>query len=152
MPLRIALYQPEIPQNTGTILRLAACMGVGVDLIEPLGFIWNHPNFKRAVMDYLPHVDLVRHVDFEAFLLSKQKTGGRIIPVVVSGETSVFDFTFQDNDTILFGKESIGIPFELIEGYPSLTIPMPGRGRSLNLAIATTMVTTEAMRQLVFKK
>lgn len=150
MMLRLALYEPEIPQNTGTLLRLAACMGMGVDLIEPLGFIWNHPSFRRAVMDYLPHVDVVRHVDFEAFVLSKAQDGGRIVPVVVGGQTSLFEFVFQENDTLLFGKESTGIPHELIQGYPSIHIPMPGKGRSLNLAIAATMATTEAMRQLSF--
>ena len=123
-------------------------MGIGVDLIEPLGFIWNHPSFNRAVMDYLPLVDVVRHVDFEAFLLSKKHSAGRIVPVIVGGETPLFDFTFQEHDTLLFGKESSGIPPQLIQGYPSIHIPMPGQGRSLNLAIAATMGVTEGMRQV----
>lgn len=159
--MRIALYQPEIPQNTGTILRLAACMGIGVDIIEPCGFIWSHPNFKRAVMDYLPHVDVRRFCDVQEFLetyvtenfstdgnlaaLSMpenfvKKPEQRIIACIVSGGTSVYDFRFHPTDTILFGRESDGLPEHLTEALETIFIPMPGKLRSLNLATAVSFV------------
>lgn len=142
--MRIALYQPEIPQNTGTLIRLSACMGMGVDIIEPCGFIWNHPSFKRAVMDYLPHCDIKKFADFNEFKESKNK---RLVACIVQGGTPYYDFEFQKDDTILFGRESDGIPAELIQTMPSIYIPMPGKLRSLNLATAASMVVGEMMRQ-----
>lgn len=143
--MRIALFQPEIPQNTGTLLRLSACMGWGVDIIEPCGFIWNHPHFKRAVMDYLPHVDVRKFADFPEFLAAQSC---RVIPCIVGGKTSYYDFGFEHTDTILFGRESDGIPHHLIEEMESIHIPMPGKLRSLNLAIAASMVVGEGARQM----
>ncbi len=143
--LRFALFEPEIPQNTGTLLRLAACLNVGVDIIEPCGFVWNHPSFRRSVMDYIDYVSYVRHVDLEAFTASAK---GRIIPVIVSGQTPLYDFSFLPDDILLFGKESTGIPQALIQGMPSLCIPMQGGCRSLNLALAATMAISEAVRQV----
>ncbi len=144
--MRIALFQPEIPQNTGTILRLCACLNLGIDIIEPCGFIWNHPQFKRAVMDYLPHVHVRRFSDFEEFKLAQE---GRIIPCILEGETSYYAFSFASSDTILFGKESTGIPKELTKYLSSIFIPMEGGLRSLNLATSVSMVAGEGIRQLL---
>jgi tRNA (cytidine/uridine-2'-O-)-methyltransferase len=151
MSLTLALFEPEIPQNTGTLLRLGACMNVSVDIIEPCGFVWNHPSFRRSVMDYMDHVQCRRYADFETFMMARP---GRTIAVIVSGETPLYDFQFQPGDTLLFGKESTGIPSDLIHGLPSIHIPMPGRllvnegCRSLNLATAAAMVVAEAVRQV----
>lgn len=143
--MRLALYQPEIPQNTGTLLRLSACMGIGVDIIEPCGFIWDHPHFRRAVMDYLPHVDVKKYADFEEFRIFKNTS--RLVACVVEGKTPYYDFQFQKGDTLLFGRESDGIPFALLKGIETISIPMPGKGRSLNLATAASMIVGEALRQ-----
>ena len=142
--MRIALYQPEIPQNTGTILRLAACMGLGVDIIEPCGFIWSHPQFKRAVMDYLPHVHVQRFCDTEEFF--DERKDNRVIACIVSGKTSVYDFTFRDTDTLLFGRESEGIPSVITDALETISIPMPGKLRSLNLATVVSFVAGVALR------
>ncbi len=142
--MRLGLFEPEIPQNTGTLLRFGACLGVGVDIIEPCGFVWNHPSFKRAVMDYSDHVDCRRYSDFIDFM---QDRPGRVVPVIVSGKTALYDFHFHPNDTLLFGKESTGIPHDLIQGMPSVFISMVGKCRSLNLATAAAMAVSEAVRQ-----
>ena len=149
--MRIALFQPEIPQNTGTILRLAACMNIPVDIIEPCGFIWNHPSFKRSVMDYIDCVDVVRHPALEDFYA---KTHGRIIVCDVGGDTSLYDMTFQRDDVLLFGQESVGLPHDVRTRHTSLHIPMPGNNvnpdcRSLNLAVSVGMVVGAGMAQIL---
>jgi tRNA (cytidine/uridine-2'-O-)-methyltransferase len=144
--LHLALYQPEIPHNTGTLLRLGACLGVHIDIIEPCGFIWNHPSLKRSGMDYLEKVSYARFRDFEEFLETYQKTH-RIIAVAPQGKTSFYDFHFQKDDILLMGRESDGLPQEILEKLDSITIPMTGDVRSLNLAISAAIVITEALRQ-----
>lgn len=146
--MRIALFQPEIPQNAGTILRLAACMNMPVDMIEPCGFIWNHASFRRSVMDYIDYVDVTRHPSMEDFYAA---TSGRIIVCDVRGQTSLYDMTFHHDDVLLFGQESIGLPDDVRTRHPSLFIPMPANAvhpscRSLNLAVSVGMVVAVALR------
>lgn len=150
--MRIALFEPEIAQNTGTILRLGACFHMGIDIIEPCGFIWNHPTFRRSVMDYIESVDCNRYADIESFL--NRPTMGRTFAVVVDGEQSIYDIAFEPTDTFLFGKESTGLPMSIESQLPTLHIPMPGsnhihRPPSLNLAMAVAIVMGEGVRQTV---
>lgn len=149
MMLHLALFQPEIPHNTGTLLRLGACLGIHIDIIEPCGFIWNHPSLKRAGMDYLDKVSYKRFFDFEEFLENYYDTH-RIIAVAPQGKQSFYHFHFQSNDILLMGRESDGLPQDILERLDSIMIPMSGDVRSLNLAISAAMVITEAMRQTHF--
>jgi tRNA (cytidine/uridine-2'-O-)-methyltransferase len=148
--MRIALFEPEIAQNTGTILRLGACFHMGVDIIEPCGFIWNHPTFRRSVMDYIDVVDCHRYDSIENFL--NRPTKGHTFAVVVGGAQSIYDVTFEPTDTLLFGKESTGLPHSVQSHFQTLHIPMPGahathRPPSLNLATAVAIVMGEGVRQ-----
>ena len=143
--MRLALFEPDIPQNTGTILRLAACMGVGVDIIEPCGFVWSDRLLRRAGMDYLERVDLIRHVSWEAYLEARH---GRLVLLTTQGDRSYTDFTFEDGDTLLLGRESAGVPDE-VHGTADtrLVVPMRDGERALNVAITAAMVLGEALRQ-----
>ncbi|WP_033444408.1 tRNA (cytidine(34)-2'-O)-methyltransferase [Candidatus Odyssella thessalonicensis] len=143
--MRLALYQPEIPQNAGTLMRLAACLGVPLDIIEPCGFIWQDQKLQRAGMDYIELANVQRHASFEAF---KANIPQRLILVDTKAATSFLDFSFQKNDILLMGKESVGVPESVFEAIPDrVIIPMlPGR-RSLNVAVAAAMVLGEALRQ-----
>lgn len=146
---RIALYQPDIAGNTGTILRLAACLGVEVDLVEPAGFDATDRNLKRAGMDYLAMAALTRHEDFAAFDARRRKFGRRLVLFSTKAEQPYAAFSFGPGDTLLFGRESAGVPKEVHDlADARLTIPMPGRGRSLNVAMSVAMAAGEAMRQL----
>lgn len=146
---RIALYQPDIAGNTGTILRLAACLGVGVDIIEPAGFDLSDRNLRRAGMDYLEMAALTRHVDFDRFQEWRQREGRRLLLFSTRAALPYTDFSFADGDILLFGRESAGVPEHVHDKADErLTIPMPGGGRSLNLALSAAMVAGEAMRQL----
>jgi len=147
--MRLALYQPDIPQNTGTILRLAACMGRAVDIIEPAGFDLSDRALKRAALDYLPYVRIRRHDDFEQFQRAARSGGSRIILLSSRGKTPYTQFRFGENDILLLGRESAGVPhgvFEAIEH--SVVIPIEAPLRSLNVAVAAAMVLGEAMRQV----
>ncbi|MCU0832429.1 MAG: tRNA (cytidine(34)-2'-O)-methyltransferase [Rhizobiaceae bacterium] len=146
---RIALYQPDIAGNTGTILRTAACLGFGVDLIEPAGFDATDRALRRAGMDYLEMAALTRHVDWAAFLAACRAEGPprRIVIATTRAETSYRDFTFTPQDTILFGRESAGLPDAIhAMGFPAITIPMHPGARSLNLAISVAIIAAEAER------
>ena len=144
--MRIVLYQPDIPQNTGTILRTAVCLGVGVDIIEPCGFLWDDKLLKRAGMDYLPKAMLTKHLSWEAFLANKPK--GRLILLTTKATQSYTHFTFQPDDLLLFGRESCGVPDEVHQTADvRLRIPMQPGERSLNLAVSCAIVTAEALRQ-----
>jgi len=146
---RIALYQPDIAGNTGTILRLAACLGVGVDIIEPAGFDLSDRNLKRAGMDYLEMAALTRHVDFERFEEWRRAEKRRLVLLSTRATLPYTDFVYADGDVLLFGRESAGVPDHVhAVADERLTIPMPGGGRSLNLAMSTAMAAGEAMRQL----
>ncbi|UVK47026.1 tRNA (cytidine(34)-2'-O)-methyltransferase [Mesorhizobium sp. AR07] len=147
--LRIALYQPDIAGNTGTILRFAACLGLGVDIIEPAGFPLSDKALKRAGMDYLEMADLTRHVDWHAFD-NWRKVGARRLVLLSTKATNVYTgFTFARGDILLFGRESAGVPDLVHQAADArLTIPMQGPARSINVALSVAMVAGEAIRQL----
>ena len=144
--MRLALYQPDIPQNTGTILRLAACLGVPVDLVEPCGFVWNDRRLRRAGMDYLEGVDLTRHESWLAFRTARGP--GRLVLLTTAGDIAYTEFAFRPSDTLLLGRESAGVPAEVHQAAEArLVIPMAVAARALNVAVAAAMVLGEARRQ-----
>ena len=146
--MRLALYQPDIPQNTGTILRLAACLGVPVDVIGPTGFDMTDRALKRAGMDYLEFADITRHVDFAAFDSARQVSGQRLILLTTKAETTHLAFAFQATDTLLLGRESAGAPDEVHAAADArIRIPLVPGLRSLNIAVAGALVLGEALRQ-----
>jgi tRNA (cytidine/uridine-2'-O-)-methyltransferase len=148
--MRLALYQPDIPQNTGTILRLAACLGVPVDLIGPAGFDFSDRSFRRAGLDYLEHVDLTRHESFEAFERGRtlHTPPSRLVLLTTHAETAHFAFEFSDHDVLLLGRESAGVPAAVHEVADArVRIPVRAGLRSLNIAVAAAMVLGEALRQ-----
>ena len=143
--MRLALYQPDIPQNAGTILRLAACLDVAVDVIGPAGFDMSDRNLRRAGLDYLNHVEIVRHVSFAAFLAARR---GRLVLLTTAGDTAYTDFAFARDDVLLLGRESAGVPREVHERADArILVPMRPGLRSLNVAVAGAMVMGEALRQ-----
>ena len=143
--MRIALYQPDIPQNTGTILRLAACLGVAVDIIEPAGFDVTDRALRRAGLDYLDHVAISRHECFETFCSANT---GRIILLTSHATAFHHHFKFEPGDTLLLGRESSGVPARVHDRADArLRIAMPPGLRSLNIAVATAIVLGEALRQ-----
>lgn len=143
--MRLALFEPDIPQNTGAVLRLAACMGIGVDLIEPAGFILSDKRLRRAGMDYLDLVPLTRHESWDAF---RKARSGRLVLLTTRGEMPFTDFAFMPTDTLLLGRESAGAPDIVHECADArLRIPMAPGARSLNVALAAAMVLSEALRQ-----
>lgn len=146
--MRLALYQPDIPQNTGTILRTAACLGVPVDLIEPAGFDITDRALRRAGLDYLAHVEIARHASFAAFDAGRRAQGRRLVLLTTRGETSYAAFAFAPGDTLLLGRESAGVP-EAVHAAADACIRIPIRPglRSLNVAVAAAMVLGEALRQ-----
>jgi tRNA (cytidine/uridine-2'-O-)-methyltransferase len=146
--MRIALYQPDIPQNAGTILRLAACLGIEAHIIEPAGFPTTDRAFRRAGMDYLDQVALVRHTSFEAFERWRAREGARLIVLTTHASTPYLDHAFRAGDILLFGRESAGVPEEVHRAADArLVIPMRAGLRSLNVAVAAAMVIGEAIRQ-----
>jgi tRNA (cytidine/uridine-2'-O-)-methyltransferase len=143
--MRIALYQPEIPGNVGAILRLAACLAVGVDIIEPCGFIWSDARVKRAGMDYIDHVSIKRHLGWTEFNAAQQ---GRLILLSTRAEQAVTKFRFETSDTLLFGQESAGVPAVVREVCEaSVRIPLATGVRSLNVAVSAGIALHEALRQ-----
>lgn len=146
--MHIALFQPDIPQNLGTILRMAACFNLPVDIIEPCGFVFNDQRLKRSGMDYLDKVSLKRHADWSHFLGQKPPTN-RIVLLTTKTNQYFTDFIFQPNDILLFGRESAGVPEEIHQIVDErVTIPMHPECRSLNVAISCALVVGEALRQL----
>ncbi len=144
--MRLALYQPDIPQNTGTILRLAACLGVGVDIIGPAGFDLSDRAFKRAGLDYLEKAAMTPHVSWEAFLSGRAP--GRLVLVTTKAATPHHEFLFEAGDTLLLGRESAGVP-EKVHGAADARVRIPMRDgvRSLNVAVAAAIVLGEGLRQ-----
>lgn len=144
--MRLALYQPDIPQNAGTLLRTAACLGIAVDVVEPCGFVLDDRRLRRAGMDYLQGVSLARHASWQAFLATR--TPGRIVLLTTRAETAYTDFAFRPDDTLLLGRESAGVPeFVHAAADARLVVPLRPGHRSLNVAIAAAMVLGEALRQ-----
>ncbi len=147
-PMRIALYQPEIAGNLGTILRTCACLDVSVDIIEPCGFPFSDRSLKRAGMDYFDHVDYTRHADWDAFRASVDSQESRIILLSSKAEASYFEFAYRKDDILLFGSEGSGVPLTVHEQCDGrITIPMRPGMRSLNLAVSAGMALGEALRQ-----
>ncbi len=147
--MHLALYEPDIPQNTGTILRLCACLGIAAHIIEPAGFPITDRAFRRAGMDYLDAVELTRHASFEAFEAWRRQAGGRLVLLTTAATQSYLDFAYRESDMLLLGRESAGVPEAVHTAADArLRIPMSGGMRSLNVAMATAMVTGEALRQV----
>ncbi|HER26297.1 MAG TPA: tRNA (cytidine(34)-2'-O)-methyltransferase [Rhodospirillales bacterium] len=150
--MRLALFQPDIPQNTGTLLRTAACLGVVVDLIEPCGFVFSEKGLKRAGMDYLAAVELVRHLSWQAFAESDTRRQGRLVLLSTRSATPYTDVKFTAHDILMVGRESAGVPDDVYQSADlTVTIPMVPDSRSLNVAIAAAMVLGEALRQIAQK-
>jgi tRNA (cytidine/uridine-2'-O-)-methyltransferase len=146
--IRIALYQPDIAQNTGTILRLCACLGVEAHIIEPAGFPASDRAFRRAGLDYLDQVSIVRHIDWRAFEAWRRDIGARLLLFTTSGAASYLDFGYRNGDLLMFGRESAGVPDDVHGAADArLLIPMREGLRSLNVAISAAMATGEALRQ-----
>ena len=144
--MRIALFEPEIAGNVGAVLRLGACLGVPVDLIEPLGFEWDDRRVRRTAMDYIDHVDVTRHAGFEAFRASVQPRS--LVLFTTKAEASAYEFWFDPDDILLFGKESAGVPAAVAQTCAArVRIPMRPEVRSLNLATTTALALGEALRQ-----
>ena len=146
--IRVALYQPDIAPNTGTILRLCACLGVEAHIVEPAGFPASDRAFRRAGMDYIDQVKLTRHVDWAAFTAWRRKDGGRLLLLTTAATTSYLDHRFAGGDILLLGRESAGVPQEVHAAVDRrLRIPMRPGLRSLNVAMAAALVSGEALRQ-----
>ncbi|GGB05044.1 tRNA (cytidine(34)-2'-O)-methyltransferase [Brucella endophytica] len=149
MPLHIALYQPDIPGNTGTILRMAACLGIAVDVIEPAGFDISDRALKRAGMDYLEQAALTRHLDWAHFEAWRKRENRRLVLFSTKAAEPYTRFAFKPGDVLLFGRESSGVPDHVHESADArLLIPMVKNARSLNLALTAAMAAGEALRQL----
>ncbi len=146
--VRLALYQPDIPQNMGTLLRFGACLNVPVDVIGPTGFDMSDRSLKRAAMDYITRSDLTRHISFDRFLDSDQRKSGRLILSTTKATTIYTDFEFLQGDIILLGRESSGVPEHVVQASDAqIKIPMARDVRSLNIAVAGAMIIGEALRQ-----
>ena len=148
--VRLALYQPDIPQNTGTMLRLAACLGVAVDVIGPTGFDMTDRALRRAGLDYLDHVAITRHISFAAFDTARRSAdaASRLVLLTTRGQVAHVDFTFAPGDTLLVGRESAGVPDDVHDvAAAQVRIPMRPGLRSLNVAVSAAIVLGEALRQ-----
>lgn len=149
--MRLALYQPDIPQNTGTLLRLGACLDLAIDIIEPCGFLFNEKAMRRAGMDYLDLSNYRRHNSWNDFLEYRREHPdeyGRIILLTTHGKQSFTDFAFAPNDIILMGRESAGVPENVHNMADArLLIPMNPNARSINMAVSAAMAVSEALRQ-----
>ncbi len=143
--MRLALFEPDIPQNTGAVLRLGACLGLAVDIVEPCGFLLDDKRLRRAGMDYLDRVEMTRHGSWDAY---RRATAGRLVLLTTRGSTRYTDFAFRPDDNILLGRESAGV-LEAVHAAADarLRIPMQAGARSINVALAAAMVLSEALRQ-----
>ena len=143
--MRLALYQPDIPQNAGSLMRLGACLEVGIDVIEPCGFLLSDRNLRRAGMDYLKSADIRRHASWNQF---REGFTGRLVLLTTRGSMPYTDFAFQASDTLMVGRESAGVPDAVHDAVDArLVIPLKPGLRSLNVAQAAAMVLGEALRQ-----
>lgn len=144
--MRVALFEPEIAGNVGAVLRLGACLGAAVDLIEPMGFVWDDRRVRRTAMDYIDHVAIARHRDFAAF---RQTVGAaRLVLFTTKTTRNAYDFAFAPDDVLLFGKESAGVPEAVAAACDvRLRLPIRDQVRSMNLATAAALALGEALRQ-----
>lgn len=146
--MRLALFEPDIPQNAGTMLRMAACLGVAVDVIEPCGFVFGDRQLRRAGMDYLDRAQMARHASWPAFLASRRRTASRLVLLTTRAETPYAAFRFAPDDVLLVGRESAGVPAAVHDAAGGrVRVPMAPGLRSLNVAVAAAMVLGEALRQ-----
>ena len=147
--MRIALFQPDIPQNTGNIFRLGACLGIDVDIIEPTGYVFDDKRFKRSSMDYIDHIQYKRHLDWNAFYKWSKKNNFRLILFTTKTKKIYINYQFQYNDILLFGRESAGVPENVHNSVDEqLTIPMMKNLRSINVSSSVALAVGEACRQL----
>ena len=149
--MRLALFQPDIPQNTGTLLRLGACLDLPIDIIEPCGFIFNEKSMKRAGMDYINMANYRRHNSWTDFLKYREENPneyGRLVLLTTKASIPYTEFEFKENDIILMGRESAGVPDSVHQMVDSrLIIPMNANARSINVAVSAVMVIGEALKQ-----
>lgn len=148
--MRLALYQPDIPQNTGTILRLAACFGTEIDIIGPTGFDMSDRSLKRAALDYVSHVVIQRHTSFQQFVASREQERpmSRLVLLTTKASQSIYAFNFQPHDTLLLGRESAGVPDHIHEAADAqVVVPIRAPLRSLNVAVTAAIALSEALRQ-----
>ena len=144
--ISIALYQPDIPQNVGAMIRLTACLGIELDVIEPCGFPWHEKKIKQSAMDYMTLVNYTRHSSWETFRGDTQ--GRRVVLMTTKGSVPYTDFAFEKDDILLAGRESSGVPDDVHKAVDGrVLIPMHGQARSLNIVNATAMIAGEALRQ-----
>ena len=149
--INIALYKPDIPQNTAAIVRLSACLDLKIHIIEPCGFNLNDSRFKRVAMDYISLNRMVRYPDFETFV--KKNSKSRIVLMTTKSKKFYHHFKFKKHDFLLFGRESAGVPDEIHEKIKNrLKVPLSGKARSLNVAMTVAIVATEALKQNNFFK
>jgi len=147
--MHLALYQPDIPQNTGAMLRMAACFGVQVDVIEPTGFVFGEARMRRAGMDYWNRVAIRRFPDWEAFAAERKEAGARLILMTTRGDRVYTDFAFRPGDTIIMGRESAGVPESVHAACDArLRVPMADGTRSLNVAQTAAIAVAEGLRQI----
>jgi tRNA (cytidine/uridine-2'-O-)-methyltransferase len=145
---RLAIFQPDIPQNTGTMLRLAACLGVPVEIIEPAAFDVSDRNLRRSGMDYLSHATITRHISWRTFEAWRHETGGRLVLATTKGALPYVDFEYRPDDIVLVGRESAGVPEEVhAVADARILVPMQLGMRSLNVAVTAAMILGEALRQ-----
>ncbi len=145
--IRLALYQPDIPQNVGAAMRLCACLAIPLDIIEPCGFPWDNRKIRASALDYIDHVALARHESWAAFRAKTDQN--RLILMTTKTDTPYWDVAFQPGDILLAGRESAGVPDIVHEAADQrVTIPMAGTMRSLNVINASAMILGEAMKQL----
>jgi tRNA (cytidine/uridine-2'-O-)-methyltransferase len=150
-PLMVALYQPDIPQNAGTILRMCACLGLEAAIIEPAGFLASDKHFRRAGMDYLAHVEIARYPHWAAFEEWRRANGRWLVLLTTKAELAYTAFCYVPSDILLFGRESAGVPFDVHAAADvRLVIPLRPPMRSLNVAVAAAMAAGEAIRQIRF--
>ena len=146
--MRLALYEPDIPQNAGTLIRLAVCLGLAVDVVEPCGFVWDDRKLRRAGMDYLNRADIQRHVSWRAFFAEHESRRTRLVLITTHGDERYTDYAFRMDDCLLVGRESAGVPADVHAAADArLRIPLAAGERSLNVAVAAAMVVGEALRQ-----
>ena len=144
--MHIALYKPDIPQNTAAIIRLCACLNLKLHIIEPCGFNINDPRFNRVAMDYLGYTKILKYEDFKMFLKKNNKS--RIVLMTTKAKKNYHKFKFKKKDILLFGRESAGVPEDLQKSIQNkVRVPMSKRARSLNVAMSVAIISSEALRQ-----
>jgi tRNA (cytidine/uridine-2'-O-)-methyltransferase len=145
--INIALYQPDIPQNTAAIIRICSCLGINLEIIKPCGYFFDKKKLDRIYLDYLENCNLIFHESYDDFLLTKKKM--RLILLTTKSNKSYTKFNYNENDTLLFGKESSGVPSFIHDNIEhKLIIPMNKNVRSLNIASSVAIVASEALRQI----